>query len=198
MPLTALPGPAVTRRFLAFANLRTLAESGAATGAYYVFRINSIYDPDFTGTGSSAVGYTALSAFYNRYRVMRVRVKLRISSISSGVQAAGVVFGINNNVVSISEKTLVEPGAWARTLTNNSGPNSYCELDTLISLPKLLGITRSQYAIENEYAATFGTNPNIPLFAYVFILGSSASAQSAAVDLRMCYDTQLMNTNIYI
>lgn len=54
-----------------------LTLSGSAiTG--YVFRANSLYDPDYTSVGGQPYMYDQLAAIYNRYRVYSMSFKLDI------------------------------------------------------------------------------------------------------------------------
>ncbi len=190
MPMTFSAYPAVNKSYLAFAQVRTLTEGGAGAGTYYQYRLNSIYDPDFSGAGSTAVGYTQMSNLFGSYRVTRTRIKLRFSSLSSGVQTVGFVAGLNTTFIASYEKIAAEPNTWARMLTNTSGPNSMAELDCVLDLPKLCGITRRQYIDENDYSATFGNNPARNLYLSLYTYGSSASAQSVAVDVRLVFEVE--------
>ncbi len=51
----------------------------AATTYEYVYRGNSINDPNFTGTGGRPVGYNEWQGFYNRYRVIGSSINLDIT-----------------------------------------------------------------------------------------------------------------------
>ncbi len=44
------------------------------TGSEYVFRLNSLYDPDLTGTGHQPYGFDQFAALYSRYKVDRVHI----------------------------------------------------------------------------------------------------------------------------
>lgn len=53
--------------------------STGAVGNYansYVFRGNSVYDPDYTGLGVQPYGYDQMSAIYNRYYVYASKIKV--------------------------------------------------------------------------------------------------------------------------
>lgn len=45
-------------------------------GNEQAFRINSIWDPDFTSTGSTVIGWTNFNALYDRYIVRGVKIEL--------------------------------------------------------------------------------------------------------------------------
>jgi len=43
----------------------------------WVYSVNSVYDPDVTGSGGSAVGFTSLSRLYQSYRVLSSTFKVK-------------------------------------------------------------------------------------------------------------------------
>lgn len=70
--------------------------AAAGTMAKYVFRANSIYDPNYTGTGHQPSGHDQWSAFYGRYTV--IGAKMRAYNTDSAVsQAYPFVYGIQLN-----------------------------------------------------------------------------------------------------
>lgn len=60
------------------------------SGADYhqVFRGNSLYDPDYTGTGSQPVGFDEWMQFYKYYRVFSSSITVRVLDNSSTAAAA--------------------------------------------------------------------------------------------------------------
>lgn len=57
--------------------------SAISTPQVYYFRGNSIYDPDYTGTGAQPVGFDQLSVFYSRYNVVGSRIEIKIINEST-------------------------------------------------------------------------------------------------------------------
>lgn len=49
----------------------------SATVQYQTFRMNSIYDPDYTGLGHQPFGYDQLELQYGRYNVIASRIRFR-------------------------------------------------------------------------------------------------------------------------
>jgi len=62
--------------------------SSSTTGNewYWQFRLNSLYDPDFTGTGSQPTTFDQWMALYDRYRVLGVDVDLTVKNLTNSVQ----------------------------------------------------------------------------------------------------------------
>lgn len=63
--------------------------SSSLTGGdwYWQFRLNSLFDPDFTGTGSQPTTFDQWMALYDRYRVLATDVDLTVTSMDGYVVA---------------------------------------------------------------------------------------------------------------
>lgn len=63
----------------------------------YVFRANSLFDPDFTGTGHQPLGFDQMMAFYNHFVVLKSSIKAQYMPDSDRTQTEGhepLTFGI--------------------------------------------------------------------------------------------------------
>lgn len=56
------------------------------------FRLNSVYDPDLSGTGNQPVGFDQWAAFYNKYRVLSTDVEIRLENRSTTGESLTVVY----------------------------------------------------------------------------------------------------------
>lgn len=70
----------VTLRY--HANVGISSTSGAV--AAWTFLLNSIYDPDYSGTGHQPLGHDQLAALFQRYAVIRARVTVQCATTSVG------------------------------------------------------------------------------------------------------------------
>ncbi len=196
LPLTFVPGPSVQRRIFAYEQVLGLTEAAAGSGAFNSFRLNSIFDPDYTGVGQTALGYTTYSYLYGRYRVLRVRVLLRFvdgTTVASGGQIVGVIFSANGTFSSNPLTWPSQPYAVSRVLQgNNGGAHSACTMNLTPSLHKIAGITKNQFQSDQDYSATFGSNPASGIYAHVFVSGKlSSTAETTRVEVRIIMDTEL-------
>lgn len=119
--------------------------------------LNSIFDPNRTGTGHQPYGHDTFSSIYNRYRV------ISCSYVVSAVSTAGAtlqmaVIPANEEFVgtSVSEyrenprcKFAVQtPGAVMRVIKGK------------VYLPSLTGRSKAQYMADDRYQAQFGSSPS--------------------------------------
>ncbi len=193
MPSTLAVLPAAFRRsYLTYHALGTLTEPAASTGGIYQFRLNSVYDPDFTGVGSTAMGYVALTGLYNMFRVVRVRAIVRLALSTTGQAVVGMLPGLNSTVTSTYRLLEAEPNASSKFIQGNvGGGHSVAEFNVVYSLPKVCGVTRAQYMTDFDFAHTAGSNPSKPVYLTVFIAGNSGAAQTMVFNVRLIYEVEI-------
>lgn len=191
LPLYTTTGSFALREVLAYHQTGTLAEAAAGAGAIYTFRLNSIYDPDYTGVGTSAVGYSARALFFGKYKVLRARFCLRVFGSSGGNCVVGVMYGGNTTFASNPLLWAVEPNSTSRLLQGNTGTqHSVVQFDREVNIHKVLGITKKQFDIDLDYQSSFGSNPQLQAYATIWLYGQSAVSQSIVFDVRISYDTE--------
>lgn len=112
-------------------------------GSSYVFKLNSLHDPDATGVGHQPYGRDQWAAFYNKYYVYKTYCEVWINNtnldvISSGTWALyrsksilGDISPVANQPYAVLER-LKAPATFARmkrsTAAGTAGPNSWTRL----------------------------------------------------------------------
>jgi len=100
-PTTALAQKAAVPRYLGLpgsmrANLRYVEyvsqDLGAGVLGTYAYRCNSLFDPNYTGTGHQPLGFDQLAALYAHYTVLKSRIRVTWYPQSQGTVPA--VYGI--------------------------------------------------------------------------------------------------------
>lgn len=191
--ITALPP--TKRCLMTFSVTGTLAEAAASAGAIQQFRLNSPYDPDFTGVGTTANGYTTYSAAFGAYRVWRVTARLTATVTTTSLN------GFANVILAPSATTAITsaPNAWRSipgSVTTHvtplaQGGNNLKSLTVTYDLPKVMRITRSQWRDENDYAGFTGANPLIPVMLNLLIAGvGSANVYSMVYAMDLTYEVE--------
>jgi hypothetical protein len=143
-----------------------LAPAGSAV-AYNTFRMNSVYDPDFTGVGSSVTGYTQLAALYGRYRVTSAKISFDVINTSTTVPLT-VFLALNssNNVGTDIKAILAQRYVWSKSLATVNGNGT---LTHTASAPvhQIYGVPKTQVLSEDDFAAVTGGNPNNVVYAHL-------------------------------
>lgn len=162
----------------------------ASTGVPTVqaININSLYDPDATGTGQQPMFYDQLGAIYANYRVYGCKAKLAFKvRDASALESAKMVFYV------------LRPG--------QAAPSSYeqaCELprstSAIASKDKwkyksmyydqaaIAGLSRKAYRYADETSAGFGANPTNTNQLCIFVLSYDDTTQVLVdVSIKLTY-----------
>lgn len=133
---------------------------------YNQFRLNSPYDPDYTGVGSSArlFGMWFNASVYYRYRCYKADVCVTIRNrAASDVQAFCLVRHdaslVPGSATAIFESA--EEDYFASRMLNPAaeGDRTRTQFKFTIPMHKFFGVTKSAYYAEDSYQAVYNTNP---------------------------------------
>jgi len=154
----------------------------AGTPLEYLFNLNSIHDPNRSGTGHQPYGHDTLATLYNYYRVMRVDYKLTFYNQSSGIN------------------TMLCAGLYANTNTSAATTEVWREMPGCRSdiVPvfkpliykgtyypyKVVGVSKTSYLAEDQYQGNFGGSPTATQIMHIAM--TSPGGTTATSDL-LCY-----------
>lgn len=193
LPLDFHPGPIVNRQLLIYTKRFTLTEGAAGGGQYYQFRINDIYDPDYTGAGISATGYSTWAYFYSRFKVLRTRVHVEIINNSGQAAMVGCFPQAGNTFTSNPTYWAIQPFARSKTIEGyqNGGPNSKAIFDWVVDHSAVFGVTKQQYLIDQDYGASFGASPARSTYLTCFIEGYGGAVAASYARVIFSFDVEL-------
>jgi len=177
-----------------FASLSYSHNSGLTSGAINtygaesVFRLNSLFDPDFTGVGHQPYGFDQLSGLYAKYKVLRVTFRL-IATTTSNLN--NVTIGA---VVQGPEQTSSLTGmSWGQVDEKNNGAtrvltlNDPSIIEASFPMQAIIGCTGTQFAADTSiYSASITGNPASVCWLRLAVASSSA-AQGCTFQLRITY-----------
>lgn len=164
-------------------SVQTLTESASGIGADYVFRLNSLYDPNSTGVGSQPVGYDEWSTLFLRSVVYKGQFTLEF--VNGGTSALEVGYYIKSGVASALPAT---PNAWASQYgakTKMLAPTgrNVATFNLRYDVSRWLGVPFNKIMDEEEYSES-SSGPavagNNQLLLYIFIRGIGAVGTAAA------------------
>lgn len=127
----------------------------------YRWRLNSLYDPNFSGGGHQPYGFDQLcgpagTALYNRYRVFKVDYVLTVANDDYNIHYA--VLPSNETVPPINNVSEARENPRCQYAVQNVG-GTLKKITGSIYLPALTGRTKDQYMAEENYGGTYNTNP---------------------------------------
>ncbi len=187
------PGPTVQYADMAYSSIVGLQETTLNTGTMAVFSLSSIYDPDVSGVGTSALGYSSYNTFFTRYRVVKARIIINATPVSTGGLMAGYMVGPNSNTTSAANLWPVQTNSHQK-LVNGSTPGGthgmFC-VNRVIDLAQVQGVTKQQFMTDLDYSAQFGTNPARQTYLLLMIRGLGTAVGAATFDVRIIYHVEL-------
>lgn len=136
----------------------------------YRFSLNSIFKPNITGTGHQPGGTDTLDTIYNRYRVIKCfwRIESFPDADSSANTAYQLVAVPANEPVNPLNAVDAREDPRAKYIVQTSG-GPVRVLKGSVSIPSLVGRTKSQYMADDRYQALFSSNPSEAAVLNIFV-----------------------------
>lgn len=178
--LTGVPSQRMIK--MRFVQTNILA-SVAGTLAQQTFRWNSIYDPDYTGTGATALGYDMWSKMYNHYTVMATKLRTHWTFYNS--DGVPIYYGLFNQAAPAALSTNPDfldgqgMGKIRMCQGHVYGGNNDKELSLYWRAKKWFNIADVKDN-QDRLGADFGANPPSTGDAYVSLYFKSGSGQCNA------------------
>lgn len=161
----------------------------ASSYANREFRLNSLHDPDLTGTGDQPYYYDQYMAMFSRYRVYGVKMNVLIGCTMS----ASNVFYPLLNINSFADQT----PAWntngqfsakrsiRRFLVPGQAP---VKLSAYYDLRSIAGVSKTEYNSAEVFQALLGANPSRPITLAINLANQDGSATIAyAFNLQLTF-----------
>lgn len=159
----------------------------------YSFRLNSLYDPDFTGTGHQPYYFDQFAALYQRYCVKGAKITAKFSHIvnainvtqPSGPTVVGITTDDDGAIATTITTAMEETNTTSDFLNNALGGNNVKTLSKTYSPMTDLGLSETNDSIVSAVNA----NPTRPWFANVWMAEAGlASPTSVAVKIEIVFD----------
>lgn len=157
----------------------------ASSSAYNTFRGNSIFDPDFTGVGSTASGYSNMAAVYGRYRVISAKVSVVFNATSANGSMGFIIATPQNTVGTSFTAIMAQKFSWCKQLGNTNGPQLNHSVS--FSTAQIYGTTPAAVMAEDDFAGLIGANPNNAVFVHIGVTNATALAVVTYVQVRIVY-----------
>lgn len=143
----------------------------------YQYRLNSIYDPNYTGVGHQPLGHDELATLYNRYRVVGCSYKVVMTNRSTTYEGEVSVQLRPNMILSTLFSTVQEgPYSQTRTLCNANAGGSVCTIRGYIPISKIRGVVKNVVKSDDTYQAQFGANPSITPALNIYVRNQNTTA----------------------
>jgi len=124
----------------------------------YQMNLNSLFDPDRTGTGHQPYGFDQLAGLYNRYRVIGCYYTISAYAIGYNGPIRFAVLPSNDATAgwnSISEVCENPRAKWAIQVPGGQGK----VIKGYVSLPSLMGRNNQEYRADDRFQAQVSVSP---------------------------------------
>lgn len=171
----------IAPRFITKLKYADEASLTSTTGipAIQVWNLNSLFDPDRTGTGHQPYGYDQIKTLYDYYRVFAVSWRIDfVPNTAAEIPRLTVLPADESSLPSTTNRTLMMEMPRAITKEGHHGANKV-SFRGRITLHKLRGQTSQQYRGDDDNRAQIGFSPAHVLGLYCVL----ASANNAGVTI---------------
>lgn len=179
--ITSRSSPVPDRAFikLKYNTLSQLNYSGTLTAIQ--FRMNSLFDPDYSGIGHQPYGYDQWAQFYNRYRVYGCAYRITLSNTSTADQVEVLVQHRPNSLLSGNFETGTEAPYKTLRILPVEGSARPVTIKGYHNCSKIYGISKKQYQAEQDFAALINFNPPNVTFLNIYIQNQSVLTNATVI-----------------
>lgn len=159
--------------------------NGVADAGMYQFRLNSPYDPDYTGGGSQPPFYDRMAGLYNTYRVLSAKYRIKSSYLSGTVQSLVVWTSTTATAVSSLQSALSQLDSHNITMCSFSDPDSNC-IQRWLPMEKAFGVEKAEIETDSDYGANSGANPTKISYLNLYsgnLTGTTTSTAASIVEI---------------
>lgn len=154
----------------------------------YQWNLNSTFDPDRSGTGHQPYLRDTYATLYNRYRVFACDYRVTFAAPTGIATTCGVF--VSNNTTTYTNSALLNelPGSRFKMV---QGAANVGVISGRCNLPKLMGMTSTDYKSSDNTEALVGASPGV--FAILNVLladGAGSTFQGATVRVELTYHTE--------
>ena len=189
--------PRSHRTTLRYAETFSLATGAAGIiGSVQTMFLNSLYDPNSSGTGHQPYGFDQLVQFYQQYFVHSCRYQLICSTIGGTAEicVAMQIFPTAGGVTiaGISTDAATEKATVSTFVLGSSGNVRSRSVTGVVKMHQIFGLEPDQYRAQtDQYGAAVTTNPALGAYLEVGIGSySGAASETAAIQIILDFDAE--------
>lgn len=152
---------------------------GAVSGSVGIqtYRLNSLYDPDQTGTGTTPAWFSTLlnSSTYTRYTVFGAEVRVRV--VNTGSSPMDVAVYASTGTTTLSPELAGEAPFGQSAIVSSAGGGSVMKtLTGKYRVAAVSGVTEETVRTESNFSSAYTGNPASGPFLHVSYQASDLSS----------------------
>lgn len=144
---------------LKYASSFLLTCATLGTSSTYVWRMNSLFDPDFTGGGHQPYMFDQISSLYTYYNVTSCSVLLQMTPVTTSQDIIQIATRFNAQVDAAPPTAYEYLNELSRTKLTSLSPGTQKRVKGVANIAKLLGVGSKIYRTDFDYLTLVGANP---------------------------------------
>lgn len=156
--------------------------NGVADAGMYQFRLNSPYDPDYTGAGQQPPYYDRMATLYSSYRVLSAKYRVRSNYLSGTTQVLAAWTATVATSVSSLQAALCQTDSQSIIIGAAAEPNTL-SIQKWQPIAKIMGVERAEVETDSDYGALISTTPSKVAYLNLYCGNMSSTTTSTAQSL---------------
>lgn len=155
-------------------------------GTEKIFRLNSLYDPDYSGTGHQPYGFDQLAGLYRKYMVNAIKISIVFDDPDqdSLVVAVQLQPSSSSQTLTGSDADAVKERPMAVTRCINNTGSQIVRVNQYMTMSKIEGISPLQWKTQmDQYGALATANPTLTPYIRLAV-GNVRSSGSGTIVAR--------------
>lgn len=169
------------------------SSSGSAGGQ--IMRMNSVFDPDYTGSGHQPLYFDQFTPVYDNYVVLGSELVAEFSPLSDDTETTTVgpftvgLTGNNNVSFSSGGFVLAEQNKSVTCALGRDKGTSVAKLTMKYTPKSCLGVSPSDDTVQSGVTA----NPNKPWYVYAWVVDDNFTSGTVKVRITVTYRVRFFN-----
>lgn len=159
---------------------------GVGTAAVHVMRINSLADPDYTGTGHQPRGYDELGALYRHYTVLGAKARCYFTAVDSAAQHTCFLSLEGASNIRTAAEDYMEQGSVSSRVLGGTNSQGGVTLTKNYSTKRFFG---TKDVLDNsQYRALIAGNPADIAYLHIGAFPSDETTNTSTVSVNVIID----------
>lgn len=153
-----------------------------------LFRMNSLYDPDYTGVGHQPMYFDQLTAVYSRFSVLNSKIKVTFTAISHDTDVANkgpFQVGIAANTSGVFPSTISTLQEQNRTVMATMGRDKAGNNVKTLMLDYIPNRDLGIPASEDSQCGSSGANPTLTYYSYPYCADIAGTTSSVLLNIEI-------------
>lgn len=182
--------PAQRQTKMVYAESLTL-NGASGIAETYQWRLNSLFDPDYTSTGHQPLGYDEWAKFFNHYVVKKVSWEIQVVGTTSNVPVLLSTLVSDDVTAPTSASLIAENGGDVR-LANGYVGEQVVVFQGGLDIASYFRRDEKSLTSDSELRATVSSNPSETVFLNFTAVSPSSGSHTTSVFIRLVFDAVFM------